>query len=147
MFYDYNAVGVASFYGKECHGKPMANGEKFNRLAMTAAHRTLPLPSVVMVTSLITGKSIVVVITDRGPFHYWDRTIDLSEGASKALGIGNFKPSQVRIKTLVADSLALSTYISRYCRKGRDQFGRSWEQVYFQEIAGRKIHAYKGSRG
>ena len=135
-YYEYDEVGIASWYGDGFHGKAKASGEKFNKLAMTAAHKTLPIPSVVKVTSYVTGKSVIVVVDDRGPFVYKGRIIDLSYSAAKALGIHRFKPSQVRVQTLVADSLKLSQYIAYKCKNKRDPHGRTWAELYFQEIKG-----------
>ena len=133
-YYEYDEVGIASWYGDDFHGKPKASGERFNKMAMTAAHKTLPIPSVVKVTSYQTGKSIIVVVDDRGPFVYNGRIIDLSYNAAKALGIHNMKPSTVRVQTLVSDSLKLSQYIGWNCKNKRDIYGRSWAEIYFQEI-------------
>ncbi len=141
-YYEYDEIGIASWYGDDFHGKKKASGEHFNKMAFTAAHKTLPIPSVVRVTSLKTGKSIVVVVDDRGPFVYKGRIIDLSYGAAKALGIHKYKPSPVRVQTLVSDSLSLSKYISYYCKKRRDPFGRTWSELYFQEIKGQKLKTY-----
>jgi len=78
-------VGVASWYGPGFHGKRTANGEKFNKNAMTAAHNTLPLDSKVRVVNIATGKEVTVRINDRGP--RYGRAIDLSEAAARALGM------------------------------------------------------------
>ncbi|MBX7457190.1 septal ring lytic transglycosylase RlpA family protein [Qipengyuania sp. 1NDH17] len=78
--------GVASYYGKRFHGRRTANGERFDMHAMTAAHRTLPFGSRVLVTNPSTGKSVVVRINDRGPFTR-GRTIDLSRAAAEEIGI------------------------------------------------------------
>lgn len=83
---DYDEVGYASCYGEELAGKPTANGEVFDPDGISAAHRTLPLPSYVEVTALDTGRTILVRINDRGPMA-GDRLIDLSRGAAEQLGI------------------------------------------------------------
>ena len=83
---DYRATGMASWYGNELRGRKTANGEHFNPDGITAAHRTLPLPSYVEVTALDTGKTILVRVNDRGPYH-GNRLIDLSLGAARQLGI------------------------------------------------------------
>ena len=142
-YYEYDKVGIASWYGDQFHGKPKASGEKFNKMAMTAAHKTLPIPSVVKVTSYKTGKSIVVVVDDRGPFVYNGRIIDLSYNAAKALGIHNMKPSAVRVETLVSDSLRLSQYIAKNCPNNKDSKGRSWAEIYFQDINRYSNREYK----
>ena len=77
--------GGASWYGPGFHGKKTASGERFNENAMTAAHKTLPLGSVVKVTNQRTGKSIKVTINDRGPYAK-GRIIDLSKAAAAKLG-------------------------------------------------------------
>ncbi len=81
----YQAVGVASWYGRRFHGRPTANGEVYDMHALTAAHPTLPLPSLVRVTHLQNGRSLVLRVNDRGPF-VKNREIDLSQGAARALG-------------------------------------------------------------
>ncbi len=78
--------GIASFYGKDFHGKLTANGETYDMYAMTSAHKELPLDSWVKVTDLETGKSIQVRINDRGPY-IEGRIIDLSFGVAKKLGV------------------------------------------------------------
>jgi rare lipoprotein A len=93
----YDEVGFASYYGAELSGRPTANGEIFNPASATAAHKTLPMPSYVEVTSLDTGRTILVRINDRGPFAN-DRLIDLSEGAAKQLGIAALGVAGVRVR-------------------------------------------------
>lgn len=94
---DYDEVGYASFYGRELEGRPTANGEIFNPAGISAAHKTLPLPSYVEVTSLATGKTILVRVNDRGPFAK-DRLIDLSEAAARQLGITADGVAGVRVR-------------------------------------------------
>ena len=83
---DYDDVGYASWYGDELAGRPTANGETFDPAAISAAHKTLPLPSYVEVTALDTGRTILVRVNDRGPM-VGDRLIDLSRGAAEQLGL------------------------------------------------------------
>jgi len=78
---------VASYYGKELAGRRTASGERFNPGAMTAAHRTLPFGTRVRVTNIHNGRSVIVRINDRGPF-VKGRSIDLSSGAARAIGMG-----------------------------------------------------------
>lgn len=82
----YQARGIASWYGKKFHGQRTSSGETYDMYGMTAAHPTLPIPSYVRVTSAKNGKSVIVRINDRGPFHA-DRVIDLSYTAAYKLGI------------------------------------------------------------
>jgi len=93
---DFDEVGYASWYGTES-GDRTARGEKFRPRAITAAHTTLPLPSYVEVTSLDTGRTILVRVNDRGPFAR-DRLIDLSRGAAEALGIKAIGHAAVRVR-------------------------------------------------
>lgn len=81
----YLERGVASWYGKKFHGHQTSNGEVYNMYAMSAAHKHLPLPTYVRVTNLANGRSVVVRVNDRGPFH-GDRLIDLSWAAASRLG-------------------------------------------------------------
>ncbi|WP_235211901.1 septal ring lytic transglycosylase RlpA family protein [Sphingopyxis sp. LC81] len=83
---DYDDVGYASWYGEELAGQPTANGETFDPAGISAAHKTLPLPSYVEVTALDTGRTILVRVNDRGPMA-GDRLIDLSRGAAEQLGL------------------------------------------------------------
>jgi rare lipoprotein A len=83
---DYDDVGYASWYGEELAGQPTANGETFDPAAISAAHKTLPLPSYVEVTALDTGRTILVRVNDRGPM-IGERLIDLSRGAAEQLGL------------------------------------------------------------
>jgi len=83
---EYDDVGYASWYGDELAGRPTANGEIFDPAGISAAHKTLPLPSYVEVTALDTGRTILVRVNDRGPM-VGDRLLDLSRGAAEQLGI------------------------------------------------------------
>jgi rare lipoprotein A len=93
----YDDVGYASWYGAEMAGKPTSNGETFNPEGITAAHRTLPMPSFAEVTNLDTGRTILVRINDRGPFAR-DRILDLSQGAARQLGVEGQGHFPVRVR-------------------------------------------------
>lgn len=93
----YDEVGYASWYGDELSGNLTANGEIYNPQGISAAHKTLPLPSYVEVTALETGRTILVRVNDRGPFSE-DRLIDLSLGAARQLGIDRDGVSGVRVR-------------------------------------------------
>lgn len=82
---NYKVTGVASWYGKKFHGQKTSSGEPYDMYAMTAAHPTLPIPSYVRVTNPANGKSVIVRVNDRGPFHS-NRIIDLSFTAAWKLG-------------------------------------------------------------
>ncbi len=134
--YEYDEVGLASWYGPGFHGKPKPYGEPMDQNAMTAAHKTLPLPTIVKVTNLETGKHVIVLVDDRGPFTYEGRIIDLSLESAKRLGTYERGLGRVRVQSLVRESHALSNYLSRY-KNGRDPNGRTWIQVYYDEIQGK----------
>jgi rare lipoprotein A len=97
----YRETGVAAWYGKELHGKKTASGDVFDMNALSAAHRILPLGSLVRVTNLENFKIIKLRITDRGPFNK-NRVLDLSYGAAKELGFVAQGTARVRIETLEA---------------------------------------------
>lgn len=94
---NYRATGTASWYGTKFHGQPTANGEKYDLYGMSAAHKTLPLPSYVKVTNLDNGKAVVLRVNDRGPF-YSDRIIDLSFAAAKKLGYAESGTARVKVE-------------------------------------------------
>ena len=93
----FSQTGVASWYGRQFHGRKTASGETFDMNAMTAAHRSLPLNCYIRVTNKNNGKSVIVKVNDRGPFH-GNRVIDLSYGAAKSLGITNAGTASVSIE-------------------------------------------------
>ncbi len=93
----YLATGTASWYGTKFHGQATANGEKYDLYGMSAAHKTLPLPSYVRVTNLDNGKSVILRVNDRGPF-YSDRIIDLSFAAAKKLGYAEIGTARVKVE-------------------------------------------------
>lgn len=93
----YSAVGPASWYGTKFHGQATANGETYDLYGMTAAHKTLPLPSYVRVTNLENGKTVILRVNDRGPF-YSDRIIDLSFAAAKKLGYAEKGTARVKVE-------------------------------------------------
>ncbi|MBI1362723.1 MAG: septal ring lytic transglycosylase RlpA family protein [Proteobacteria bacterium] len=98
----YSAKGIASWYGKEFHGKKTANGETYNMYDLTAAHPTLPLPTYVRVTNLNNGKSIIVKVNDRGPF-LRGRVIDMSYRSAQLLGYVEQGTAPVLLEALPAD--------------------------------------------
>lgn len=105
--YDLVETGIASWYGPGFHGKRTASGEKFDKHELTAAHRTLQMPSLVRVTNLDNGRSVIVRINDRGPFKR-SRVIDVSEKAAELLGFKNIGTAKVRLEVLQQESLRLA---------------------------------------
>jgi rare lipoprotein A len=102
----FRQTGMASWYGKRFHGKPTSSGEIYNMYGMTAAHPTLPIPSYARVTSLDSGKSVIVRINDRGPFHS-DRVIDLSYTAAYKLGIAGRGSAMVSVESIDPETEAM----------------------------------------
>ncbi len=98
----YSERGIASWYGSES-GNRTAMGARFNPQGLTAAHRTLPLPTKVKVTNLRNGRSVNVIVNDRGPFKR-NRIIDLSHGAAKRIGLDKQGLAEVKVEYL--DTLA-----------------------------------------
>lgn len=95
----YDVTGLASWYGDQFNGRPTATGEIFDMHALTAAHKTLPLPGLVEVTNLANGRSVVLRVNDRGPF-VDNRIIDLSRGAAEELDLLSRGVGQVRVRYL-----------------------------------------------
>jgi rare lipoprotein A len=93
----YDETGIASWYGSDFHGKNTANGEIYDMNALTAAHRTLPLPVIVRVTNLENGRSLLVRVNDRGPYAR-GRIIDLSRRSAQLLGVHDRGTARVRVQ-------------------------------------------------
>jgi rare lipoprotein A len=100
-----NLDGIASYYGKEHHGKKTANGETFDMFKLTAAHRSLPFGTQVRVTNLSNQRSVIVRINDRGPY-YQGRIIDLSQAAAERLEMIKSGITQVKVEVLDAKKSA-----------------------------------------
>jgi rare lipoprotein A len=115
--YAYDETGIASWYGEDFHGKYTANGEIFDLNAMTAAHRTLPMPSIVQVTNLDNGRTVVLRVNDRGPFAR-GRIIDVSRRAAQLLGFENQGTAKVRVRIMVPETIQ-AVALAR--RNGSDQ--------------------------
>ena len=96
----FSQTGKASWYGPGFHGKKTSSGERFDMNTLSAAHRTLPIPSYARVTNLSNGKSVVVRINDRGPFH-GNRVMDLSKAAAKELGFIHTGRANVKVEQIL----------------------------------------------
>jgi len=105
--YEYSETGIASWYGPNFHGKPTANGEIFDMNQVSAAHRTLPLPSVVRVTNLDNGRSLKMRVNDRGPFAR-GRIIDVSRRSAQLLGFYRQGTARVRVEIVADESRQLA---------------------------------------
>ena len=111
--YSYDETGIASWYGQDFHDHMTANGEIFNKNELTAAHKTLPLPTLARVTNLDNGRSIVVRINDRGPFS-GSRIIDMSQRAAQLLGFEQQGTAKVRVQVLADESKAIADAMRHY---------------------------------
>ena len=103
----YRERGLASWYGRKFHAQKTATGETYDMYAMTAAHPTLPLPSYARVTNLANGRSVVVRVNDRGPFHP-GRIIDLSYAAAYRLGIAQKGSGEVEVESILPGAAPLA---------------------------------------
>ena len=109
--YSYSEVGMASWYGEDFHAKYTANGEIYDMNTLTAAHRTLPLPSIVRVTNLENGRSLVLRVNDRGPFAK-NRIIDISKRGAQLLGYKEKGVTKVRVEILEEESRRLKAALT-----------------------------------
>lgn len=100
---EYTAEGLASWYGPGFHGRKTANGEVYDQYAISAAHKSLPLPCYIHVTNLENGRTLVVRVNDRGPF-VGDRLLDLSYGAAARLGIVEHGVVRIKVELINAGS-------------------------------------------
>ena len=105
--YTYDETGIASWYGTKFHGRATANGEVFDMNGLSAAHRTLPMPSFVRVTDMESGRSLNLRINDRGPFAR-GRIIDLSRRAAQLLGYEAKGTARVRVQILAQESRSIA---------------------------------------
>ncbi|MCB1531251.1 MAG: septal ring lytic transglycosylase RlpA family protein [Alphaproteobacteria bacterium] len=116
--YSFTETGIASWYGRDFHGKRTANGEIFDMNELTAAHRTLQLPSLVRVTNLENGRSLIVRVNDRGPFKR-SRVMDVSRRAAELLGFKNQGTAKVKLQVLPQESMK----IAEAAKRGEDTRG------------------------
>jgi rare lipoprotein A len=99
--FGYDERGIASWYGEQFHGRPTSSGEPYDMYALSAAHRTLPLPSFVRVTNLSNGQSVILRVNDRGPFaDPGSRIIDVSYAAAIRLGMVRSGTANVRVEAV-----------------------------------------------
>ena len=101
--FNYTETGIASWYGPKFHGRKTANGETFDMNTLTAAHRTLPMPSLVRVINLSNGRSLQLRVNDRGPFAR-NRIIDVSRRAAQLLGFQRQGTARVRVEIIADES-------------------------------------------
>jgi rare lipoprotein A len=137
--FDYEEEGVASWYGPGFHERPKSCGGRYDMHGLSAAHKTLPIPSVVEVTNIENGKRIKLVVDDRGPF-VDNRIIDLSKGAAQKLGVHQKGLAKVKVRAIPEESLALVNHLKQYGRYGQTPNGKSWDAIYREEIANDFAH-------
>lgn len=109
---NYDETGMSSWYGSEFDGKKTANGDTFDKNALTAAHNTLPMPSMVRVTNLENNKTVILMVNDRGPFSK-SRVIDVSQRAAEILGFKNKGIAKVRVQFLKGQTQRLLSGVKR----------------------------------
>ena len=132
----YTEEGLASWYGPPYDKRRGANGEIFDKDALTAAHRTLPMNSLIRVTNLSTGQSVIVRVTDRGPFVH-DRTLDLSLASAKVIGV--WRPGVARVRIEVFAAPAPLDHGGRWCvQVGAFKDGK--EALKLRDQLSRKYH-------
>jgi rare lipoprotein A len=110
--WNYDETGIASWYGEQFHGRYTANGEVFDLNTVTAAHRTLPMPTIVQVTNLENGRTIQLRVNDRGPYAR-GRIIDLSRRSAQLLGFEGKGTAKVRVKILVPETIQAASLARR----------------------------------
>ena len=139
----YDKVGKASWYGDQFHCRKTANGEYFNKHQFSAAHNTLPLPSVARVTNLENNRSIKVIINDRGPFSK-KRIIDISESAATALGMKAQGVATVRVEFLPKETNELMAKISSHKKiYYKDKHGKTHKHSSKFEVIVGEYHDQK----
>ncbi|MCI5059450.1 MAG: septal ring lytic transglycosylase RlpA family protein [Alphaproteobacteria bacterium] len=116
--YNHSETGTASWYGPGFHGKKTANGEIFDKNELTAAHRTLQMPSIVRVTNLGNGRSVILRVNDRGPFAH-NRILDVSERAAVLLGFKNSGTAKIKLEVMGSES----KQVAALAKQGRDTRG------------------------
>jgi len=137
---EHTDVGYASWYGPGFHGKKTSNGARFDQNLYTAAHRTLPLPSVVKVTNLENGRTITVVVNDRGPFNNTahrdkPRIIDLSKKAASTLGMMKKGVAKVKVDYLHNETKKLIAYLPKsQVKKAKIHFADAMDEKKLASI-------------
>jgi len=129
----YKATGVASWYGEKFHGHRTSNGEVFDMYQVSAAHKSLPIPSFARVTNLDNNRSIIVRVNDRGPFH-GDRLIDLSYAAAVKLGYADRGTARVAVEGIVANSWQDSAANDSFSTESNDVLRVSAQENHYLQV-------------
>jgi len=133
--FEYDKTGIASWYGSKFHGRKTANGEIYNMNEVSAAHKTLPLPTLARVTNLENGRSLKLRINDRGPYAH-GRIIDLSRRASQLLGFQKQGTARVRVTVLSNKSRALAARL-----KGQTELAQVGSPITVNKLPKAKVSA------
>ena len=141
--YSYNETGIASWYGPGFHGKRTANGEVYDQNGLTAAHKTLPMPSMVRVTNLENGRSIEIRVNDHGPYAA-GRVIDVTRRAAQLLGFIDNGTARVRVQIMPEESQQLAALASR---QGGDQVPPPPKAAPAGEVTSGGLAPIAGSKG
>lgn len=144
--YSYVETGMASWYGNDFHNKRTANGETYDMRAVTAAHRTLPLPSIVRVTNLENGKSIIARVNDRGPY-VKNRIIDLSEKGAELLGYKNKGTTRVKVEVMEKESKAIKEAMLSTDNKSVNYGNKTIPYANTQTVSAPKYEISTGKTG
>ena len=144
----HTEIGIASWYGNKFHGHLTSNGETYNMFAMSAAHKTLPLPSYVKVTNLDNGKTAIVRVNDRGPFHR-DRIIDLSYSAANKIGMLQQGTARVQLEliqspAMLAQQQPAACYIQVFASTDNNKAQQLLHQLKQQQALPAEIHPGSG---
>ena len=132
-------TGNASWYGNQFHGRKTSSGERYNMNALTAAHKTLPIPSYARVTNTKNGKSVIVRVNDRGPFH-GNRVIDVSKAAAQQLGFINQGTAHVKVEQIVPGQ-STQVYDGKDIFVDLKSFGTEREAQAYMNQAARNLSA------
>lgn len=127
----FRQTGIGSWYGRRFHGAPTSSGERYDMYAMTAAHPTLPIPSYARVTDIASGRSVVVRVNDRGPFHS-DRIIDLSYAAAWKLGYAESGSALVGVEAIVAAGAPAAVVVAKQEQERKQEPTAEAKGIYLQ---------------
>ncbi|HFC8502071.1 TPA: septal ring lytic transglycosylase RlpA family protein [Neisseria oralis] len=135
----FSQTGKASWYGNQFHGRKTASGERYDMNALTAAHRTLPIPSYARVTNTKNGKSVIVRVNDRGPFH-GSRVMDVSKAAAQKLGFISQGTTHIKIEQVLPGSeIAMSDMPKKDIYVDLKSFGSESEALAYMSQTGRNL--------
>ncbi len=144
-----SVVGLASWYGPPYNNRPGANGQIYDQNALTAAHRTLPMGTVLQVTNLLTNQAVTVTVTDRGPFVH-GRVLDLSLGAAKTAGV--YRPGVAEVRFEVLEPGSNASVAGKWCVQvgaflDRDNASRMQADLQHRYLTTARVLQFQGPTG